>query len=101
FLDEEVARRLEVQLQAELEEEERVARQKEEESTITLNESWDNIQAMIEVDRLLAERLQAREQEELTDKEKASLFVALRAKEKRNKPTTKAQKKSTMSTYLK
>ncbi|GJY29359.1 hypothetical protein Tco_0405126 [Tanacetum coccineum] len=64
------------------------------------------------VDRLLAERLQAREQEELIDEEKARLFVellekkkkhvaALRAQEKRNKPPTKAQKKSTMSSYLK
>ncbi|GKA78037.1 hypothetical protein Tco_0784574 [Tanacetum coccineum] len=72
----------------------------------------NNVQAMIEADRLLAERLQAREQEELTDEEKARLFVellekrkkhfaALRAQEKRNKPPTKAQKKSTMSTYLK
>ncbi|GJU26113.1 hypothetical protein Tco_1164734 [Tanacetum coccineum] len=65
------------------------------------NISWDNVQAMIEADRLLAERLQAREQEELTDEEKARLFVellekrkkhfaALRAQEKRNKPPTKA-----------
>ncbi|GKD87512.1 hypothetical protein Tco_1358666 [Tanacetum coccineum] len=70
------------------------------------------MQAMIKADRLLAERLQAREQEELTDEEKARLFVeilekrkkhfaALRAQEKRNKPPTKAQNKSTMSTYLK
>ncbi|GJW63329.1 hypothetical protein Tco_0115213 [Tanacetum coccineum] len=69
-------------------------------------------QIMMDADRLLAERLQAREQEELTDEEKARLFVellekrkkhfaALRAQEKRNKPPTKAQKKSTMSTYLK
>ncbi|GJV68572.1 zinc knuckle CX2CX4HX4C containing protein [Tanacetum coccineum] len=67
---------------------------------------------MIKADRLLAERLQAREQEELTDEEKARLFVellekrkkhfaALRAQEKKNKPPTKAQKKSTMLTYLK
>ncbi|GJU47636.1 hypothetical protein Tco_1204902 [Tanacetum coccineum] len=67
---------------------------------------------MIVADRLLAERLQAREQEELTDEEKARLFVellekrkkhftSLRDQEKRNKPRTKAQKKSTMSTYLK
>ncbi|GKA87948.1 hypothetical protein Tco_0809712, partial [Tanacetum coccineum] len=111
-LDEEVVRNLEAQLQAELEEEERLAIQKEEEATIALIESWDNIQVMIEVDRLLAERLQTREQEELTDKEKARLFAdllekrkkhfaALRAKEKRIKPSTKAQKKSIMSTYLK
>ncbi|GKF16231.1 hypothetical protein Tco_0061149, partial [Tanacetum coccineum] len=48
----------------------------------------------------------------MTDEQKARLFVellekrkkhftALRAQEKRNKPPTKAQKKSTMSTYLK
>ncbi|GKA84863.1 hypothetical protein Tco_0806517 [Tanacetum coccineum] len=63
-------------------------------------------------DRLLTKRLQAREQEELTDEHKARLFIellekrkkhfaALRAQEKRNKPPTKAQKKSTMSAYLK
>ncbi|GKC64015.1 hypothetical protein Tco_1096613 [Tanacetum coccineum] len=62
--------------------------------------------------KLLAKRLQAREQEELTDAEKATLFVQLldkrrkhfavkRAEEKRNKPPTKAQKRSIMSTYLK
>ncbi|GKE63720.1 hypothetical protein Tco_1514087, partial [Tanacetum coccineum] len=71
------------------------------------NISWDNMQAMIEADRLLAERLQAREQEELTNEGKARLFIellekrkkhfsALRAQEKRKKPPTKAQTKSTM-----
>ncbi|GJV70570.1 hypothetical protein Tco_1490565 [Tanacetum coccineum] len=65
------------------------------------NISWDNMQAMIEANRLLADRLQAREQEELADKQKARLFVellekikihfaALRAQEKRNKPPPKA-----------
>ncbi|GJU18725.1 hypothetical protein Tco_1146691 [Tanacetum coccineum] len=108
-LDEELA----FKLQAEEEEEEqaRLAIEKAE-KVEEANISWDNVQAMIKVDRLLAERLQAREQEELTDEEKARLFVellekrkkhftALRAQEKRNKPPTKAQKKSTMSTYLK
>ncbi|GKB38176.1 hypothetical protein Tco_0883118 [Tanacetum coccineum] len=67
---------------------------------------------MMEADRLLAERLQAREQGELTDEKKGKLFVellekrrkhfaALRAQEQRNIPPTKAQKKSQMSTYLK
>ncbi|GKC03048.1 hypothetical protein Tco_0994658 [Tanacetum coccineum] len=62
------------------------------------------MQAMIEVDRLLAERLQARELKELTDEEKAILFVELlekrkkhfaelRAQEKRNKPPTKHKRK--------
>ncbi|GJW49689.1 hypothetical protein Tco_0091040 [Tanacetum coccineum] len=108
----ESARNLEAQLQAELEEEERLARQKEEEATIALCKSWDNTQTMIEADRLLAERLQTREQEESTDEEKARLFVkllekrkkivaALRAQEKRSKPPNKTQKRNTMSTYLK
>ncbi|GJX89004.1 putative ribonuclease H-like domain-containing protein [Tanacetum coccineum] len=53
-----------------------------------------------------------REREELTDEEKAKLFMeliekrrkhfaALRAQEKRNRPPTKAQKRIQMSTYLK
>ncbi|GJS59749.1 hypothetical protein Tco_0654533 [Tanacetum coccineum] len=42
-LDEEMARNLEAQMQAELIEEERLARQKEEEANIALIESWDNM----------------------------------------------------------
>ncbi|GJZ66682.1 hypothetical protein Tco_0623378 [Tanacetum coccineum] len=106
-LDEELA----FKLQAEEEEQARLAREKAEKIE-EANISRDNVQAMIEADRLLAERLQAREQEELTDEEKTRLFVellekrkkhfaSLRAQEKRNKPPTKAQKESTMSTYLK
>ncbi|GJW56519.1 hypothetical protein Tco_0103250 [Tanacetum coccineum] len=56
---------------------------------------------MMEADRLLAERLQSKEREELTDEEKAKLFMelmekrrkhfaALRAQEKRIRPPTKA-----------
>ncbi|GJZ01363.1 hypothetical protein Tco_0519324 [Tanacetum coccineum] len=106
-LDEELT----FKLQAEEEEQARLAREKAK-KVEEANISWDNVQAMIEADRLLAKRLQAREQEELTDEEKARFFVellekrkkhfaALRAQEKRNKPPTKAQKKITMSTYLK
>ncbi|GJY94177.1 hypothetical protein Tco_0510538 [Tanacetum coccineum] len=76
-----------------------LAKQKEEQATIALIETWDNTQVMIEADRLLAKRLQTREQEELTDEEKARLFVellekrkkhftSLRAQEKRSKPST-------------
>ncbi|GJU58639.1 hypothetical protein Tco_1236405 [Tanacetum coccineum] len=101
-----------VQDKAELEEEERLAREKEEEANIALIESWDNTQAMIDVDYQLAEQLQAQEQEELTIEEKSKLFVqllkarkkhfaALRVEERRNKPPTKAQKRNTMCTYLK
>ncbi|GKA76395.1 hypothetical protein Tco_0782856 [Tanacetum coccineum] len=58
-LDEEMARNLEAQMQAELIEEERLARQKEEEANITLIELWDNTQAMMKAYFELAQRLQA------------------------------------------
>ncbi|GJW20506.1 hypothetical protein Tco_0031128 [Tanacetum coccineum] len=66
------------------------------------------IKARVEADYQLAQRLQAQEQEELTDKEKARLFVqfleqrrkhfaAKRAEEKRNRPPTRAQQRSFIS----
>ncbi|GJU87898.1 hypothetical protein Tco_1295444, partial [Tanacetum coccineum] len=71
-LNEEVAQRL----QAEFNEQERIEREKAE-ANIALKETWDDIQAKIESDCLLAERLQAREQEELTIEERAILFQQL------------------------
>ncbi|GKE01575.1 hypothetical protein Tco_1389558, partial [Tanacetum coccineum] len=112
-LDEEMARNLEAQLQAELIEEERLARQNEEEAKIGLIESWDNTQAIIEADFELAQRLQAEKQGKITIEERSRLFIELmnrrkkhfaklRAEEeKRKKPPTKAQKRNLMSTYLK
>ncbi|GKE29463.1 hypothetical protein Tco_1444847, partial [Tanacetum coccineum] len=99
-LDEEV----DLKLQAEFDEEERLLREKakkEKEANIALIETWDDIQAKIDVDHQLAERFQAQEQEELSIEEKAALFqqllekrikhfTAKRAEEKRNKPPTKA-----------
>ncbi|GJS73041.1 hypothetical protein Tco_0705882 [Tanacetum coccineum] len=107
-LDEEMARNLKAQLPAELLEEETIARKKEEKANIALIESWENTQAMMEDGRLLAERLQTREQEDLTDEEKAKLFMefmekrrkhfaALRAQENRKKPLTKTQKRNQIS----
>ncbi|GJT65065.1 hypothetical protein Tco_1016545 [Tanacetum coccineum] len=84
-LDEELA----LKLQVKEEEQARLAREKDEKIE-EANTSWDNVQEMIEADRLLAKRLQRKKH-----------FAALRAQEKRNKLPTKAQKKSTMSTYLK
>ncbi|GJX34962.1 hypothetical protein Tco_0246519 [Tanacetum coccineum] len=55
-----------IRLQAKFDEEERLAREKDK-VNVALTEEWDDIQAKIEVDRVLAERLQAIEQEELTD----------------------------------
>ncbi|GJW17357.1 hypothetical protein Tco_0024793 [Tanacetum coccineum] len=57
----EQARRLLV----EFDEEDRIVREKDE-ANVALTEEWNDIQAKIEADQLLAERLQAREQEELT-----------------------------------
>nr|GFD25996.1 hypothetical protein [Tanacetum cinerariifolium] len=82
-LDEEVARRLEAQMQAELEEEERLARQKEEEANIALIESWDNTKAMMDANYELATRLQEEERGELTIEEKSRLFVELMDKRKK------------------
>ncbi|GKB94189.1 hypothetical protein Tco_0980326 [Tanacetum coccineum] len=109
-LDEELAFKL--QAEEEEEEEERLAREKaqrEEEANIV---AWDNVQAMIDADYQMAQQMQAEEQEKLSIKEKSKLFVQLlearkkhfsvmRAQEMRNKPPTKAQKRNTMSTYLK
>ncbi|GKC22974.1 putative ribonuclease H-like domain-containing protein, partial [Tanacetum coccineum] len=91
---------------------ERLARKKEEKANIALIESWENTQAMMKADKLLAERLQTREQDELTDEEKAKLFMefmekrrkhfaALRTQKKRKRPSTKTQKRNQMSIYLK
>nr|GEW49795.1 hypothetical protein [Tanacetum cinerariifolium] len=66
----------------------------------------------LDADYELAERIQAEEQQELNEEEKAKLFMDLlkkrrkffsakRTKEKRNRPPTKAQKRSLMCTYLK
>ncbi|GJV19770.1 hypothetical protein Tco_1368790 [Tanacetum coccineum] len=96
---------LKAKLDAELLEEQKLARKQEEEANIALIESWENTQAMIKADRLLAERLQSKEIEELTDEEKAKLFMelmekrrkhfaALRAQEKRNMPPYQAHKRT-------
>ncbi|GJW90938.1 hypothetical protein Tco_0168491 [Tanacetum coccineum] len=93
-LDEELA----FKLQAEEEEEERVSREKAQQIE-KANIAWDDVQAKIEADYQLAQRLQAQEQEELTNEENARLFVqfleqrrkhfaAKRAEEKRNRPPT-------------
>nr|GEV02339.1 hypothetical protein [Tanacetum cinerariifolium] len=67
-IDEEYARKL----QAEEQEEARLSRAQQDEEA---NNSWDNMQAMIDADRLLAERLQAREREEFSYVQKARLLV--------------------------
>ncbi|GJU54652.1 hypothetical protein Tco_1228366, partial [Tanacetum coccineum] len=106
-LDEEIA----LKLQAEIDEEERIARAKEEKIN-EANIAWDDIQEKVDADYQLAERLQVEEQEQFIIEQKATLFkelleqrrkhfTAKRAEEKRNKPPTKNQQKKTMITYLK
>ncbi|GJS92858.1 ribonuclease H-like domain-containing protein [Tanacetum coccineum] len=96
---------------AEIDEEERITRA-EEEKIDEANIAWDDIQAKVDADYQLTERLLAEEQEQFTIEEKATLFkelleqrrkhfAAKRAEEKRNKPPTKTQQKKTMITYLK
>ncbi|GKA84846.1 hypothetical protein Tco_0806500 [Tanacetum coccineum] len=83
----------------------------DEEIALKLQVEFDE-EAKIEADHELAQRLQAQEQEELSDAEKATLFVQLlekrrkhfaakRAEEKRNKPPTQSQQIKIMCTYLK
>ncbi|GJT44544.1 hypothetical protein Tco_0953259 [Tanacetum coccineum] len=105
-LDEETAKRL----QAEFDEEERLAREKDE-ANVALIEEWDDIQAKIETDYELAQRPQAEEQEELSVEEKAKLFqqlleqrrkhfAAKSVEEKRTKPPIQAQQRKIICTYL-
>ncbi|GJW72843.1 hypothetical protein Tco_0132213 [Tanacetum coccineum] len=112
FKDKGKAIMIEPKLEAELLEEEKLARKQEEEANIALIESWDNTQAMMEEDFELAQKLQTEEQGEITIEERSRLFIELmnkrkkhfamiRAEEKRRKPPTKAQKRNQMSTYLK
>ncbi|GJU06415.1 hypothetical protein Tco_1122845 [Tanacetum coccineum] len=56
---------LAIRLQAEFDEEERLAREKDE-ANVALTEEWDDIQAKVDADYQLAQRLQAEEHEQFT-----------------------------------
>ncbi|GKA87541.1 hypothetical protein Tco_0809305 [Tanacetum coccineum] len=100
-----------LRLQVEFDEEDRLAREKAQQVE-EANIVWDDIQAKIDADYKVAERLQVQEQQELTIEEKSTLFVQLlekrkkhfaakRAEEKRNRPPIRAQQRSIMCTYQK
>ncbi|GJY93343.1 hypothetical protein Tco_0509125 [Tanacetum coccineum] len=102
-----------VRLQEQLDEEERkrIARVHEEASSFNIEE-WEDIQATIEADEELAQRIQAEEREKYSEAEKARLLAELinqrkryfaqqRAEERRNKPLTQAQQRTYMSNYIK
>nr|GEU32961.1 retrovirus-related Pol polyprotein from transposon TNT 1-94 [Tanacetum cinerariifolium] len=72
-----------LKLQSQFDEEERLAREKakkEQEASIALIETWDDIQVKIDANHELAKRLQAQEQEKLSDAKKATLFQQLEFK---------------------
>ncbi|GJU49643.1 hypothetical protein Tco_1219198 [Tanacetum coccineum] len=56
----------------------------EEEANIALIEEWDDIQAKIDADHQLAKRLQAQEQKELSNAEKATIFQQLLEKRRKH-----------------
>ncbi|GKC12316.1 hypothetical protein Tco_1009098, partial [Tanacetum coccineum] len=100
-----------LRLQAEFNKEDRLVREKAQQVK-KANIAWVDIQAKIDADYQLAERLHAQEQQELTIEEKSTLFqqllekrrkffTAKRAEEKRNRRPTRAQQRSIMCTYLK
>ncbi|GJT71382.1 retrovirus-related pol polyprotein from transposon TNT 1-94 [Tanacetum coccineum] len=107
-LDEEIA----LKLHAKIDEEEIIARAKEEkinEANIALTKEWDDIQAKIEADRELDQRLQVEEQEDVVVEKRKIIstilekrrnhFAAKRAEEKRNKPPTQAQKEKSCKMF--
>ncbi|GKD63505.1 hypothetical protein Tco_1305613 [Tanacetum coccineum] len=94
--DEEVGQRLQAQMQAELKENDRLVRQREEKANII---SWDNVQAMIDADYQMAQQMQEEEQEKLSIEEKSKLFVQLLEARKKHFPAMRAQEKN-MDTEL-
>nr|GEU73659.1 hypothetical protein [Tanacetum cinerariifolium] len=75
-------------------------------------EQWDNVQAHIQADKDLAQRMLEEERESLSIEERSRLLTEFidkrkkmlavkRAEEKRNKPPTQAQQRAYMSNYIK
>ncbi|GJS43759.1 hypothetical protein Tco_0568802 [Tanacetum coccineum] len=102
-----------VRLQEQLDEKERqrIARVHEEARSFNVEE-WEDIQARVEVDEELAQRLQADEREKHSEAKKVRLLVEVinqrkrhfaqqKAEAKRNKPMTQAQQRTYMSNYIK
>ncbi|GKA14630.1 hypothetical protein Tco_0694276 [Tanacetum coccineum] len=101
--------------QAQFEKEQRIAREKaaeQEAKDAALIEQMEDVQARMDADELLAERLQQEEREQFTIDEQARMLVDLIAERKkffatqrveqiRNKLPTRAQLRNKMVTYLK
>nr|GFC11122.1 hypothetical protein [Tanacetum cinerariifolium] len=98
-----VARKLEAEMKAKIEEEERIAKEKDKANRAVIEEC-DDVYATVDADRQLAKQIQAQEREQLSIEERSKLldellesrrkyFAAKRAEEIKNKPPTKAQQK--------
>nr|GEX12286.1 hypothetical protein [Tanacetum cinerariifolium] len=61
MMDEQIARDLDAQMQADLEEEQKIAKQKEKEANIAMIDEWDNTHAMMDADCKVAAKLQEEE----------------------------------------
>ncbi|GKB41484.1 retrovirus-related pol polyprotein from transposon TNT 1-94 [Tanacetum coccineum] len=107
--DEEVARKIQEEWEAE---EERKRLTEEEATKTALSNEYDFIQARIEADRLLAERVQEAEREQFIVEERTKflhdtigtqrrILAQQRSEAIRNKPPTKNQFRNQMMTYLK
>ncbi|GJY05875.1 hypothetical protein Tco_0371815 [Tanacetum coccineum] len=107
--DEEIARKVQEEWEAE-EEKKKLA--EEEATKAALIRDYDDIQARVEADSILAARLQEEEREKFTIEERAKLlhdtiaaqrrFLAQqRAAEIRSRPPTRTQLRNQMMTYLK
>nr|GEV53836.1 hypothetical protein [Tanacetum cinerariifolium] len=112
-MDEELALRLhEEEEKDELERMQRDRSAQEEASNAALITEFNDVQARMDADALLAAKLQEEEKEQFSIDEQARFFMdiiterkrffaAQRAEQIRNKPPTKAQLRNTMITYLK
>nr|GEX67691.1 hypothetical protein [Tanacetum cinerariifolium] len=90
----EVARKLEAKIKAEIDEEERIAREKNEANRVI--KEWDDVQATIDANRQLAKQIQAQEREQLSIEERSKLLAELivsRRKECGGKPKENLSRK--------
>ncbi|GJY72292.1 hypothetical protein Tco_0475995 [Tanacetum coccineum] len=111
-MDEELAMRLHKEEKVALERMQRDRAAQEEASTTALTTEFDDVQARMDADALLAARLQEEEREQFSIDEQARFlvetfterkrfFAAQRAEQIRNKPPTKTQLRNKMITFLK
>nr|GFB60839.1 hypothetical protein [Tanacetum cinerariifolium] len=75
-LDEEVERKLEADMIAEMKEEEMIAKEKDEANRVVIKK-WDDVQATIDADLWLAKQIQAQEKEQLSIEERSKLLAEL------------------------